>query len=61
MTARYDYASNKLSVDKIKRHDNISTAATVWSIQLDEPGYLYAAWDKDNNIWVFGEKTDCRF
>ena len=57
MTARYDYASNKLSVDKIKRHDNISTAATVWSIQLDEPGYLYAAWDKDNNIWVFGEKN----
>ena len=55
--AHYDYGENKLSIRKINYYKGVSSSHTVWSMQMNESGYLYGVWDNKNNIWVCGEKT----
>ncbi|MFA7636713.1 MAG: hypothetical protein WCX81_03015 [Monoglobales bacterium] len=59
--AGYFYGGNKLSVDKINRYnDDVSSTQTIWSIQIGETGFLYGAWDEQNNVWLYGEDIGIR-
>lgn len=57
----YDYENNQLRVVKVAKdaYDDVGivTSKTVWKSDINEDGTVYAAWDKDNNIWLLGENS----
>jgi len=57
----YSYDNNNLfinKVDKSKHNDvSITSSSNIQKMHIDEDGFLYGTWDKQNNIWLYGEKT----
>ncbi len=53
----YGYDTNKLSISKISKADdsNVSMTSSLADFEIEETGFLYATWDKQNNIWLYGE------
>lgn len=54
--ARYQYDKNQITIDKISKHNEIYSTTLLETIQVNEEGFLYGAWDNQNNIWLYGEK-----
>jgi hypothetical protein len=57
----YSYDNNNLSINKVdkSKHNDVSitSSSNIQKMYIDEDGFLYGAWDKQNNIWLYGEKT----
>lgn len=57
----YFAEANTMYIDKKERFMNDYATKSVQAIKTDETGFMYAAWDEKNNIWMYGESTGLSF
>lgn len=56
----YSYKRNKLHIYKLtgsaEEYPNVVMSSNLIDFEIPETGWIFGAWDSDNNIWLFGEE-----